>query len=499
MVSLKDILFKSNQIKVLVIGDLILDEYIWGTVNRISPEAPIQILQYTSKNEILGGACNVANNLMSLGCNVHICGAVGDDKEGHELLDVLEQKGINTNGVVIDPSRPTTHKVRVIAHTQQLLRIDREVTWPISNSVLKKVIGYLIETIPKVDGIICSDYQKGLLVHELLDKVIHYAKIHTIGVVLDPKGSDFSRYKGVDVITPNLEEVKNACHIDITNEDELDRAVKSVFCLTKPRAVLVTRGKDGMTLYDKAGNKTHIPAETREIYDVTGAGDTVTAVFSLGLFCNAGLIAAARLANKAAGIVVGKVGTAIISGEELAHYLDEGPRGLTQKIINLDECKQALSQVRNHGRKIVFTNGCFDLLHIGHIHFLQAAKRHGDLLVVGLNDDLSVRQLKGPKQPLIGQNERAKILAALDCVDYVILFSNSTPEALLSELKPDVLVKGGNHTPHQVPGRNLVEGYGGRVEIIPLFPGQSTSRLVQSILHTYADDQQSNPGESSNV
>lgn len=485
---LKEILLRSKQIKVLVVGDLMLDRYIWGTVDRISPEAPIQILEFASENMAPGGAANVANNLKALQCQVHLCGVVGDDENGRQLFHILKEKGIDSEGVMVDPSRPTTHKVRAIAHNQQILRIDREVHRAVSHEVLTKVTSYLMQMIPEVDGIICSDYKKGLMVDELLRTVIDSGHRHELRLALDPKGSDYSRYRGVDVLTPNLQEIEIASKIPIIGEEELDRAVECAFGLTESRAILVTRGKEGMTLYENGGSKTHIPADVREVYDVTGAGDTVISVFGLGLFCNADLVDAAWLANKAAGIAVGKLGTAAVSWEELARYVDEASLGFKEKIVNLDECKQALSQARSYGRRIVFTNGCFDLLHIGHIQFLQAAKRLGDVLVVGVNDDHSVRAVKGPRRPLTSEMERARILAALECVDYVILFSEHTPERLIGELRPDLLVKGRDYGLEEVAGRKIVEGYGGRVELIPLFPGSSTSGIVQTIIEKYRDN-----------
>lgn len=487
---LKDILHQSHQMKVLVVGDLILDEYIWGTVERISPEAPVQILDSISENKVPGGAANVANNLKALHCQVYLCGAVGEDEGGRQLLEILKQKGIHCDGVMINPSGSTTHKTRLIAHSQQVLRIDRENRRPLSDGVLRKAANYLAEIIPQVDGIICSDYQKGFLVDDLLHHMIQCARSANVRVVLDPKGSDYAHYKGADVLTPNFEEIKRAYPIRITKEQDLDQVVQHAFDMTQSRAILVTKGKDGMTLYENKGDTVHIPTEAREVYDVTGAGDTVISVFALGLFRGAGLVDAATLANKAAGIVIGKVGTATVSDEELGRYLDEERLAIPGKIVSVDECKQALSGARNKGQRIVFTNGCFDLLHVGHIQFLQSARKRGDLLVVGLNDDRSVRQIKGPGRPILAEMERAKILAALDCLDYAVFFSEPTPEKLIDALKPDVLVKGGDYRIDQVVGREMVEGYGGRVEIIPLVPGHSTSKIVESIIQRYG---RSNP------
>jgi D-beta-D-heptose 7-phosphate kinase/D-beta-D-heptose 1-phosphate adenosyltransferase len=483
--NLKDILSRKKPLKILVAGDLVLDEYLWGTVSRISPEAPIQVLESASENQVPGGAANVANNLQALRCEVYLSGMIGGDEKGQQLVHLLKRKGIRVDGVVVDPFRPTTRKVRAIAHSQQILRIDREVRRPMSGGVQKKALDYLADTIPEVDGIICSDYQKGFLTEALLRSAVRRARSGKIPVVVDSKGSDYSRYRGVAAITPNIHEVEIASRIAIGKPADLDRAVERVFAVTRAKIVLVTRGGDGVSLYVRGKPRIDVPAEAREIYDVTGAGDTVTAVFGRGLFGGADPADAARLANMAGGIVVGKVGTATVGYEELSYYLEGGHPFQGRKTVDLDECKLALSRARNQGRRVVFTNGCFDLLHVGHLQFLQAARSKGDLLVVGLNDDRSVARLKGRGRPIIGESERARILSALDCVDYVILFSEPTPERLLTELRPDVLVKGADYRLDQVVGRKLVEGYGGRVELIPLVPGQSTSRIVQSIIKRY--------------
>lgn len=483
--TVENILSRKKPLKILVAGDLVLDEYIWGTVSRISPEAPIQVLESTSENQVPGGAANVANNLQALDCEVHLSGLIGGDDKGQQLVNLLKRKGVRVDGVVVDPFRPTTRKVRAIAHSQQILRIDREVRRPVSAALQNKALEYLMDAIGGMDGVICSDYQKGFLTADVLRSVIRGSRKRRVRVVADSKGKDYSRYKGVDAITPNIHEVEIASGVAIGNQKDLDRAVSKIAAEAQARIVLVTRGADGVSLYVKGRPRVDVPAEPREVYDVTGAGDTVTAVFGLGLFAGADPGEAARLANMAGGIAVGKVGTATVSREELSYYIEGGHPFQGRKTVDPAECGLALSRARNRGKRVVFTNGCFDLLHVGHLQFLQAARAKGDVLVVGLNDDRSVRRLKGQGRPIVGQTERARILSALDCVDFVVLFSEPTPERLLTELKPDVLVKGADYTLEQVVGRKLVEGYGGRVELVPLVPGQSTSRIVRSIIKRY--------------
>ncbi|MBI3600475.1 MAG: D-glycero-beta-D-manno-heptose-7-phosphate kinase [Nitrospinae bacterium] len=483
---LKEILLNSKGLKVMVIGDLILDEYIWGNIDRISPEAPVGVLECKSENIALGGAANVANNLKSIGCNVYLVGAVGKDEKGKKLKRLFKSAGINHKGVLETPDRPTTNKIRVIAHSQQILRIDREDRRAVDNHIKNKLIRYIEKTMSDVDGVICSDYGKGILSDEVISCAAKAAKKHGKMVIADPKGSDYSKYKGIDVITPNKKEASEAAGMAINGEDDIKIAASRLMKAFKGDAVLITRGAEGMSLFQGNGKVTHIPTEAKEVYDVTGAGDTVISVFGMVNFAGYDMVDAARLANIAAGIEVGKVGTSVVTKDEIIHYLEEGELRAGGKIVSYPELRQIVSLSKNKKKKIVFTNGCFDLLHIGHIKYLQQAKSYGDILIIGLNDDSSVRKLKGPKRPLIGQDERAHLIAALDCVDYVVLFSELTPERLIKGIKPDVLVKGGDYTKAQVVGRDVVESYGGRVEIVPVVEGMSTSNIVKKIMEKYS-------------
>lgn len=474
-----------NKIKTLVVGDIIYDEYIWGNIERISPEAPIPVLEWVGDNSALGGAANVAHNLCQLGAKVYLVGAVGADEQGYKLKELLKNAGIETDGVFCDPKRPTTCKTRILAHNQQILRIDKEITQPIPDQIEKQVLKYIMSIGPEMAGIICSDYLKGLLKESFLKQLIPMAKKWDKLILVDPKGRDFSKYQGVYALTPNLKETEIAAGIKIVTEEDLEKAATRLFQAVKCHTLLVTRGKDGLSLFREGNSPTHIPTETKEVYDVTGAGDTVISLFGLSLFSGYDPLEAAQLANIGAGIVVGKLGTAPISRRELAEYLTDQSLYQSKKIITLTELLPIANRARTQGKTIVFTNGCFDLLHVGHIQYLQKAKALGDILIIGLNDDNSVRVLKGPPRPLISQDERANILAALGCIDYIVIFSELTPEALIRAIKPHILVKGGDYALDQVVGRDIVEGYGGQTKIIPYMPGYSTTGLIEKIVQNY--------------
>ena len=475
----------SGKIKILVLGDIIYDEYIWGNIERISPEAPIPVLEWVGDNSALGGAANVAHNLCQLGAKVYLVGVVGADEHGYKLKERLKESGIETGGIFTDPHRPTTCKTRILAHNQQIIRIDKEITQPIPDPIEVHILEYIRLIGPEMVGIICSDYLKGLLKESLLKQLIRMAKEWDKLLLVDPKGRDFSKYQGAYALTPNLKETEIASGIRITTEADLERAASSLSQLVNCHTLLVTRGKDGLSLFQKGHSPTHIPTVAKEVYDVTGAGDTVISLFGLSLFLGYDPIDAARLANVGAGIVVGKLGTAPLSRRELAEYLTDQSLYQSKKALTLTELLPIVNLARTQGKTIVFTNGCFDLLHVGHIQYLQKAKALGNILIIGLNDDNSVRRLKGHPRPLISQEERANILAALGCIDYIVIFSELTPEALIRTIKPHILVKGGDYALDQVVGRDIVESYGGRTEIIPYMAGYSTTGLIEKIVQNY--------------
>jgi len=460
----------NNRPKILVVGDLILDEYIWGGVNRISPEAPVPILETRSENLALGGAANVANNLVALGCEVHLCGAIGQDEKGDKLLQTIHDRSI---------------QIRVIAHNQQILRIDKEDNRPITEETEKKLVQYINQIIPGMDGIICSDYQKGILTEKIIKTIMHRAQKSKKSVIVDPKSSDFSLYKGANVITPNEKEVARSVPIKIKNNEDLGRAAEYLLNLTRAQAILITRGKDGMSLYQSKEELVSIPTVAKEVFDVTGAGDTVISVFSMAVFSGFSHYESAWLSNMAASVVVGKVGTAVITLEEINEFLHEEMLRTSHTVLKLEELKAIISMAKSTDKKVVFTNGCFDIIHGGHIEFLQKAKSLGDILVVGLNTDQSVRKLKGENRPIKNEKERANILSALKYIDYITLFDETTPEKLIREIRPDILVKGNDYKIDEVVGREIVEGYGARVELIPIVEGHSTTQTLEKILEKH--------------
>ena len=475
--------FSSNERpKILVIGDLILDEYIWGGVQRISPEAPVPILETRSENLALGGAANVANNLVSLGCEVHLCGAIGQDEKGDKLLQTVHDRFIQTEGIFRFVHRPTTSKMRIIAHNQQILRVDKEDNRPITEKTEKKLIQYINQVIPGVDGVICSDYHKGILTEKVIKAVICRAKKFKKSVIVDPKSSDFSLYKGAAVITPNLREVARSVPIKVKDKEDLGRAAEYLLNLTKAEAILITQGKDGMSLYQNKDKLISIPTVAKEVFDVTGAGDTVISVFSMAVFVGFDYQEAAWLSNMAASVVVGKIGTAVVTMEEINEFLHEEMLRTSHTVLKLDELKKIISMAKSSGKKVVFTNGCFDIIHGGHIEFLQKAKSLGDILVIGLNTDQSVKKLKGENRPIKNETERANILSALKYIDYITLFNETTPEKLIREIQPDILVKGDDYKIDEVVGREIVEGYGARVELIPIVEGHSTTKTLKKII-----------------
>jgi len=474
--SLETIFSNAKNVSVLVIGDLMLDRYVYGTIDRISPEAPVSVVNWRSEKSGLGGAANVAHNLAQLGCHVFLAGVVGPDEAAEELLRAAKTMGIDTSGVVTDAARPTTLKTRVIAHGQQVIRIDRESRSEINDASAKSFLDHVRKCLPLVDGVILSDYAKGVLTPRLCASVIQAANSQHKRVLVDPKGHDFSKYKGAFLLTPNKKEYADAAHTPIQNEEDLRKVVDSLFEVVQSHAILVTRGEEGMSLFAGKAAGVNIQTDVRDVFDVTGAGDTVISMLGRLLFAGVDLLPAAQLANMAAGIKVGKLGAAAVNADELLAYLRQREDRFRGKTLDLAQLKQVVGLAHSQGRKVVLTNGCFDLLHVGHVQFLQKAKALGQMLIVAINDDRSVRKLKGNGRPLIGAADRAGIIAGLESVDHVIVFSEATPLHLIRELTPDVLVKGGNYKLEEVIGRKEVESYGGRVTLIPTIDPESSSQ-----------------------
>lgn len=479
---------RAGSLRCLVVGDLMLDEYLWGKTDRISPEAPVQVVDVLREDLRLGGAGNVANNLQALGCRVTVASVIGEDENGWALLKAFNRQGVITDGILQEQNRRTGRKTRVLAANQQIVRIDRETRDPLCSATERTLCNWLQEHLNNFDVVLVSDYLKGVLTPTVLETIMTAARRRNLPVLVDPKGSDYRKYRGATCLTPNRKEAEAASAVPIRDTASLSHAAETIMSAVELDNLLITRSEEGMSLFSGSGETVHIPTVAREVYDVTGAGDTVLALLACGVAGGLNLAEAARLANIAAGIAVGKLGTSVVSPAEIIDAVSAAHRDSDSKIKNRDVLAAMIEKERGRGKQVVFTNGCFDLLHAGHVKYLQAARRLGDLLVLGLNSDTSVRRLKGPKRPLIGEEERAHILAALDCIDYVCLFDEDTPLELITALKPHILVKGGDYTPDGVVGKDVVESYGGRVELIPFVDGKSTTNIIEKVLERYSAD-----------
>ncbi|MGW8302292.1 MAG: D-glycero-beta-D-manno-heptose-7-phosphate kinase [Desulfobacterales bacterium] len=467
--------------RLLVAGDLMVDEYLWGNVERISPEAPVQVVAVTSEEYTLGGAGNVISNLVALGAKVSAAGVIGTGANGQLVLKKLDALGVDTRGVIQDRQRTTTRKTRIIANHQHVLRFDREVKTDISRQIMNKISCAAEEMMADVDLILVSDYNKGLITKALMTRLIAAAQKHNKLLIVDPKGRDFKKYAGASLITPNKKETARAAGIEIVDESSLVEAARRLIKKTGIAKILVTCGKDGMVYFDHDRPPYRISTKAHQVFDVSGAGDTVLAVLGLGIAAGYSNKEAVALANTAAGIVVGKVGTATVSKTELAAALNLIPAFSLDKQKTLAEVAAVARSLEKTGKRIVLTNGCFDLLHVGHIKLLSASKQLGDVLIVALDDDQSVRRLKGSGRPIITENERLRIISALDSVDYVIVFSSHELNDVIAAIRPAVLTKGSNYGTEAIRGREIVERYGGRVEIIPLTENISSSRIINNI------------------
>jgi D-beta-D-heptose 7-phosphate kinase/D-beta-D-heptose 1-phosphate adenosyltransferase len=461
----------------LVVGDVMLDRYVFGAVERISPEAPVPILTVDRELAMPGGAGNVVRNLTALGAAVAFISVVGDDQAGSDLTGLIGgQPGVEP-WLLVQGGRVTTLKTRYLSAGQQLLRADREETSPIQPRLAERLVRIARDAMAATSVTVLSDYQKGLLTGELPAQLIAAAREAGRPVIVDPKGPDYSRYAGADVIMPNRADLAEATGMRVDSEAAIVAAATALRQRHGFGAVVVTRGNDGMTLLDATGAR-HYPAEAAEVYDVAGAGDTAAATMAAALAARLSLPVAVRLANIAAGIVVGKVGTAVVREADLLAALSP-QGGAFRKIVSREAAVEYVQRWHHKGWRVGFTNGCFDLLHPGHLHLLEEAREACDRLVVGLNSDASVRRLKGADRPVQPEAARAAVLARLASVDLVTVFDEDTPEALIGALHPDLLVKGANYALDQVVGTDLVRGWGGRVMLAELLPGHSTSATVE--------------------
>ena len=452
-----------------------LDRYWHADANRISPEAPVPVASITDTNDRAGGAANVAQNINSLGSRVTLLGVIGDDQEGEILQTILQEQKINTD-LVSKSSIRTTSKIRIVSRNQQLIRLDFDDK---ANSCTAEVEKAFIASVKECSIVILSDYGKGVLSDA--QAIIKEARVSNKRVIVDPKGADFSKYKNASVITPNYSEF---CTVvgECTSEQEIYQKAQALCVENNFEALLITRSEKGMTLVMQNGEVTNFPAQVREVYDVTGAGDTVISAFAMSLAADGDFKQAAHVANVAASIVVGKFGAATVTEEELTHGMlsYECPNS---KLVSSDFLVQRIEDAHAKKQTVVFTNGCFDVLHKGHAHLLREASTFGDIVVVALNSDDSVRRLKGKDRPINSLQDRAEMLSYFSSVDWVISFDDDTPETLIKRLNPDVLVKGGDYQADEIVGADHVQKYGGKVKIIPFVDGYSTSGIISSIIN----------------
>lgn len=459
---------------VLIVGDVMLDRYWHGSSHRVSPEAPVPIVNVALEEERPGGAGNVAVNVAALGGRVSLVGVVGNDPAGHQLKARLNAAGIFSE-LQVSRAKPTITKLRVMSRHQQLLRMDFEETFGVEDS--NELEGKISSMLPHCSIVVLSDYAKGTL--QDCQALINQAKAQGIPVLVDPKGGDFTRYNGASLLTPNIAEfeaVVGKC------DSERDLVSKGLALITQLNiaSLLVTRGEMGMTLIRPGQQAIHLPARAREVYDVTGAGDTVIAVLAAVLAAGQSLPEAVVLANMAAGIVVGKLGAATVNAAEMRRAINK-EYSTARGVVTEEQLMFAIEEARANGERIVFTNGCFDIIHAGHVGYLEEARKQGDRLIVALNSDASVRRLKGQGRPINSIDRRLAVLAGLESVDWVVSFEEDTPERLLRRIKPDVLVKGGDYRADQIIGGTIVKANGGEVKVLRFFENCSTTSIVNRI------------------
>lgn len=473
------LLERLGELRLLVLGDVMLDEYLVGDVGRTSPEAPVPVVKVGKERQGLGGAANVANLARALGARVDLFGIVGRDGAGDRFLAACSEAGIDASNVLTIEGRPTTRKLRVLAQHQQVLRVDWEEQRPIGEEYADEVLVRLRGS-EAPDVMVISDYAKGFLSRRVLEGAIRQGREWRIPILVDPKYADLSRYRGATVIKANLKEFEAAVGHPAMHDLEqmLRRESASLLKTTEAEALVVTLSERGLALFPRQGEPLFVPASVQDVYDVSGAGDAVITVLALSLALGVEIQAAVRLANEAAGVAVGKSGVAVVEPAELAARF---VHGTSDKVISREELANRVAWWRVQKQRVVFTNGCFDLLHVGHLHLLREAARQGDVLLVAVNSDDSVRRLKGEGRPLISAAERCALLAALDCVDAVVVFDEDTPRELLRQVRPDVLAKGADYSVDEVVGHNMIRESGGTVVLIPLVPDRSTSKLLQRI------------------
>ena len=462
--------------KILVIGDLMIDHYLWGSCELISPEAPVQVINVESESTMLGGAGNVINNLKALGAQVDVISVVGNCKTSDELKKLLSDIEVDTQYLITQKNRITSKKSRIIASQQQVVRYDRESTDEINIESQSIIISTFKKIIENYKVILLSDYGKGTLSNKLTQSLINVANKYGKKVLIDPKGSDYSKYKGAYLLTPNKKEASEATQIDIKDNSSLTQAIVQLKLECELEVSLITLSEQGVAIYD---NELRIhPTVTREVFDVTGAGDTILASLGFVLACDFDIDEAIKFSNLAAGVVVGKIGSATVTLDEIIEYESSLNQSTSDRHIKtLDEITTISKKLRAKGKKVVFTNGCFDLLHEGHVRYLETAKGLGDVLILGLNSDRSVTTLKGEGRPINTQMDRAYILAALEAVDYVVIFDEDTPYNLIKAIKPHTLVKGSDYEGEEVVGQDIVD----ELQLVEFIEGKSSTQTIEKI------------------
>jgi D-beta-D-heptose 7-phosphate kinase / D-beta-D-heptose 1-phosphate adenosyltransferase len=462
--------------KLLVIGDLMIDHYLWGSCERISPEAPVQVVNIKSESAVLGGAGNVINNLNALGAQVDVISVIGGCEISNELKVLLGDISVDTQYLTTQKDRITSKKSRIIASQQQVVRYDRESTDEISSESQKEILDAFRSIIADYDGVLLSDYGKGVLTKELTASLIAIANENNKKVLVDPKGLDYSKYKGAFLLTPNKKEASEATQVNIKDDASLNQAITQLKTECDLDVSLITLSEQGVAIYDDK-LRTH-PTVAREVFDVTGAGDTVLASLGFALSCGYEIDDAVEFSNLAAGVVVGKIGSATASLNEIIEYESSLNKSTSDEHIKtLSEITTLSEELKARGKKIIFTNGCFDILHAGHVRYLETAKSYGDVLILGLNSDRSVTELKGEGRPINIQLDRAYILAALEAVDYVVVFDEDTPYDLIKAIKPHTLVKGGDYEGKQVIGQDIAD----ELKLVQFVDGKSTTKTIEKI------------------
>jgi D-beta-D-heptose 7-phosphate kinase / D-beta-D-heptose 1-phosphate adenosyltransferase len=467
--------------RIFVLGDVMLDRYVYGHVERISPEAPIPVLHHQSEKVMLGGAANVARNIVALGGEALLVGALGDDVDGDLVAGPLVAADRINGCFVRVPGHPTTTKVRYVSGGQQIMRLDIERRLHLPAQDIEAICGWLIEAADSVSAVVLSDYAKGVVAPAVIRPVVDIARARGIPVVADPKSRDVGRYAGATVLTPNAAEAAMIAGVECVDDAHAETAAKILHERAKVGAIILTRGAQGMTVYDPGepeGAVTHVPTVAPEVFDVSGAGDTVVAALALALACGASITTAARIGNAAAGIAVGKRGTAVVHARELSAALGGARAGDDPKIVDNETAAAVVADWQAHGLRVGFTNGCFDLLHPGHVELLKRSRAACDRLVVALNADASVRRLKGETRPVQNEHARSVVMAAIDSVDLVTLFGEDTPMRLIQLLRPDYLIKGADYTIATVVGAEFVKSYGGKVILVPIERGHSTTSII---------------------